>query len=177
MKKYHKKLTMLLVLGTLCITLSGCGESKTSNELKEYRTQMETILGNISEINSNMNDIDESSEAAVEELLSYLDSLEGEFASMAELTAPSQFSSIDELADQAYDNMVTTNEMYHEAFSNSSYNEYVAEAALEYYERVNKRLQIIIQLLHGETPEGDGVTVTTDTTTTSPLKSYNDSKE
>ena len=68
--------------------------------------------------------------------------------------------------------MTTANEMYHEAFSNGSYNEYIAEAADEYYARVNKRLQFIILILHNETPEGDGVTVTTSTTTTSPIESF-----
>jgi len=157
----HKGLIFITAV-LVALALSGCGESKESAALKQYHSDMETVLQNISDINTAMNSIDAQSETATDELLSCFDSLEAEFSTMAGLTAPNQFSSIDELADEAMENMISANEMYHEAFSNGSYNEYIAEAADEYYARVNKRLRFIIQILHGETPEGDGVTVIID---------------
>lgn len=166
------RVLMSAALAFSLLTLGGCGKGAKSDVLAEYHGQMETILDHITEINDSMNEINPDSETAVDELLSYFDALQEEFGIMADLTAPEQFSSIDELADEALENMITANEMYHEAFSNGSYNEYIAEAADEYYARVNKRLQFIILILHNETPEGDGVTVTTSITTTSPIESF-----
>ncbi len=170
---FHRFLLTMALALTL-FTLGGCGKQAKPDKLEEYHSQMETILNNIADINDSMNQIDPDAETAVDELLSCFDSLQTEFGAMADLSAPEQFSSIDELADEALENMITANEMYHEALSNGSYNEYIAEAADEYYARVNKRLQYIILILHNETPEGDGVTVTTNITTTSPIKSLQD---
>ena len=176
MKQFSRYFTALFLL-TMTMVLTSCGKSQESEELKTYRTQMDTVFQNISDINDTMNNIDTESETATDDLLSCFDSLESELSGMADLTAPSQFSSVDKLADEAYENMTTANELYHEAFSNGSYNEYTAEAASEYYARVNKRLQYIIQILHGETPEGDGVTVTMESGTKTSLPDFDETTE
>jgi hypothetical protein len=51
-------------------------------------------------------------------------------------------------------------ELYHQVFENGEYDEAIAEAAGEYYDRANIRIQYIITILHGEIPEGEGVTYT-----------------
>lgn len=166
---------LFLLIGSLLLT--SCGNSQEAEQLKAYRTEMDTIFQSISDINDTMNNIDTESETATDELLSCFDSLEAELSAMSQLTAPDQFSSIDQLADEALENMTTANELYHDAFSNGSYNEYTAEAAGEYYARVNKRLQYIIQILHGETPEGDGVTVTMESGTRASLLNLEETTE
>lgn len=176
MRHFSRFITTIFFLA-VTIILTSCGKSQESEELKAYRTQMDTVFQNISDINDTMNTIDTESETATDDLLSCFDSLETELSGMAEFTAPTQFSSIDKLADEAYENMTTANELYHEAFSNGSYNEYTAEAASEYYARVNKRLQYIIQILHGETPEGDGVTVTMESGTKTSLPDFEETTE
>lgn len=50
-------------------------------------------------------------------------------------------------------------ESYHEAFGESSYNEYTAEYARENYERAYKRITVIIKLLHGEDISDLGATI------------------
>lgn len=172
---FHLCTALLLLTGSLFLT--SCGKSQEAEQLKTYRTEMDTIFQNISDINDTMNNIDTETETATDDLLSCFDSLEAELSAMSQLTAPDQFSSIDELASEALENMTTANELYHEAFSNGSYNEYTAEAASEYYARVNKRLQYIIQILHGETPEGDGVTVTMESGTRTSLKNLGETTE
>ena len=176
MKQFSRSF-ILCFLFMMSLALTSCGKSQDSGELQTYRTQMDTAFQNISDINETMNSIDTESETATDDLLACFDSLETELSDMATLTAPSQFSSVDKLADEAYENMTTANELYHEAFSNGSYNEYTAKAAGEYYARVNKRLQYIIQILHGETPEGDGVTVTMESGTKTSLPDFEETTE
>ena len=50
--------------------------------------------------------------------------------------------------------------LYHTAYEGETYDEGSAQAAREYYDRTNIRLQYIITILHGEIPEGEGVTYT-----------------
>ena len=47
-----------------------------------------------------------------------------------------------------------------QAYEGDTYDEAVAGAAREYYDRANIRIQYIITILHGEIPEGEGVTYT-----------------
>ena len=48
---------------------------------------------------------------------------------------------------------------YHNAYSNGSYNEYMADYAGENYARAYKRIQIILAFLHGEQPEDEDLTI------------------
>ena len=50
--------------------------------------------------------------------------------------------------------------LFHSAYEGDTYDEALGQAALEYYERTNIRIQYIITILHGEIPEGEGVTYT-----------------
>ena len=107
-----------------------------------------------------MNAIDPTSQDAVPQLLAYLDGLQNEITWMAELEVPEQFSAAESLADEADENMKEAVALFHEAYEGDTYDEALGQAALEYYERVNVRIQYIITILHGEIPEGEGVTYT-----------------
>lgn len=155
-----KRSIIMACLLSLSLTFSGCGETEESKALEAYREQMDAVFTNITDIHATMNAIDADSETATTQLLDCFDSLQTELNTMAEITVPDQFAGIEDLADEAAENMVQANALFHESFGNGSYNEYKAEAANEYYARVNKRLQIILQLFHGETPDLEGVTVT-----------------
>ena len=50
--------------------------------------------------------------------------------------------------------------MYHSAYETDVFDEPTAQAAREYYDRANIRIQYIISILHGEIPEGEGITYT-----------------
>ena len=50
--------------------------------------------------------------------------------------------------------------LFHTAYDGETYDEGSEQAALEYYNRTNIRIQYIITILHGEIPEGEGVTYT-----------------
>lgn len=137
--------------------MTGCGEDK---ELTKYKTQMESFFQEVETIHNSMNGIDPDSDNALDELFNCLDDLDTLFADMAAIDVPESFSNIEELADEASENMTLAVENYHNAYSKDSYNEYTASTANEYYQRANKRIHYIIDILHGEIPEGDDVIVT-----------------
>lgn len=149
---------MILCAILLCgLCLSGCGEDET---LTAYQEDMNTFFEHIADYNDGMNAIDASADDATQQLLSYLDQLEAEIAWMAELETPDQFSAADSLADEADENMRQAVELYHRAYEAEVFDEAAAQAAKEYYERANLRIQYIIMILHGEIPEGEGIIYT-----------------
>ena len=156
-----KKLLTLLLAACFSLSITGCGEDK---ELTKYKDEMDTFFSEIEVIHNKMNSIDPESETALDELFQCLDELDAEFASMAELKVPDEFSSLESLADEASENMTLAVENYHNAYSVDSYNEYTAATADEYYARANKRIQYMIDILHGNMPEGDDVIITTEDT-------------
>lgn len=145
----------LCVLCFVCFT--GCGKDEA---LDAYKTDMETFFNNIAEINDNMNSIDVTQDGYVTEILGYLDSLDEEVAWMAELEVPEEFSAVDSLADEASENMTQAVSYYHMAYEGEEYDANMEAAAHEYYDRANTIIQYIITILHGEIPEGEGVTYT-----------------
>lgn len=147
------------VLGAaFCIVmLVGCGKNQA---LEQYQADMTIFFEQISMYNDGMNSIDASAEDATNRILDYLDKVEEEIAWMAQLEVPSQFSAVEDLADEADENMKQAVALYHQAYEGDIFDEAVAQAAKEYYDRANIRIQYIITILHGEIPEGEGVTYT-----------------
>lgn len=140
----------------LIFLLTACGENET---LTTYQEDMNTFFERAAEYNDNMNAIDRNSDTAVVELLGYLDAFAEDIEWMAGLEVPEQFSAVESLADEADENMKEAMTLFHAAYDDG-YDEASAQAALEYYDRVNIRIQYIIVILHGEIPEGEGVTYT-----------------
>lgn len=141
---------MILSALLLCIILTGCGEDK---ELIGFKSEIDAFCKEIAEIDRGINNIDPQSENARQELLGYLDQADEAFKKLAVLAVPEEFSYIEELADKASEDMTQAVSLYHDAFGDTSYNEYVFDYASEYYKRAYKRLTYIITLLHGEVPE------------------------
>lgn len=139
------------------LLLTACGENE---ELTAYQEDMTTFFERAAEYNDQMNAIDRTSDTAVIELLGYLDAFAEDIAWMAQLEVPDRFSAVESLADEADENMKEAVALYHDAYGDNSYDEASAQAAREYYDRTNIRLQYIITILHGEIPEGEGVIYT-----------------
>ena len=150
------KVRMLFAVGLVLVMLTACGEDP---ELTRFRQSMDEFCTKVSEIDTNINNINADSENAATELLAYLDELDLVFQSFARLDFPEEFDYLEELADQSSECMTEAVKSYHEAFSNGSYNEYTAEYAKEYYSRAYKRVQIIITFLHGEEPDDEDLTI------------------
>lgn len=154
-----RKISVLLLMVFLCgLVLTGCG--KTEEALDEYQVNMATFFNHISEYHNNMNAIDVNEEGYVTTLLDYLDQLDAELSWMAGLEVPSEFSAVESLADEASENMSQAVSLFHTAYEGETFDAATEQAAREYYERANVRLQYIVTILHGEIPEGEGVTYT-----------------
>lgn len=141
----------------LAFLFTACGQDET---LTAYQEDMNTFFERAGEYNDNMNAIDRDSDTAVTELLGYLDAFAEDIEWMAGLEVPDQFSAVESLADEADENMKEAVSLFHTAYEGDPFDEPSYEAALEYYDRTNVRLQYIITILHGEIPEGEGVTYT-----------------
>ena len=152
-----KKLLTLLLATCFTLSITGSGEEK---ELTEYKEKMDSFFSEIEIIHNKMNTIDPESEDALADLFECLDELDSQFATMAAIEVPDEFSSLENLADEASENMSLAVENYHNSYSTDSYNEYTAATADEYYARANKRLQYMIDILHGKMPEGDDIIIT-----------------
>lgn len=158
-----RKQTSSLILSILSavLILTGCGKSDTA-ELDSYQASMSTFCDNIAYINDQINALDGTGESDVETLLGHLDTLDEQFAQMAELTVPNEFVTIEKLADEASENMTMAVSYYHEAYGSGTFNQNYADAAYEYYTRANTRLGYILKVLHREEITDDNVKYITD---------------
>lgn len=139
------------------LLFTACGQDE---ELTAYQEDMNTFFERAKEYNDKMNAIDSASDTAVIELLGYLDAFAEDIEWMAGLEVPNQFSAVESLADEADENMKEAVALFHAAYAGDTFDEPSEQAAREYYDRTNIRLQYIITILHGEIPEGEGVTYT-----------------
>lgn len=160
MKKHIITLILPIILAVLAVT--GCGSNKTADELSSYQASMTTFCDNIAYINDQINSLDGTGESDVETLLNNLDTLDDQFIQMAELDVPEKFSTIENLADEASENMTMAVSYYHEAYDSGTFNANYADAAYEYYTRANTRLGYILQILHGEEITDENVKYVTD---------------
>lgn len=151
------KRTSLLAALLAAVLLTGCGESK---ELKSFRESFDTFCTNVAELDASINGIDASAEDASSQLLMLLDELDVRFQELAALEIPKQFDYLENLADEASENMTLAVENYHTAFEADMYDADAAELAAGYYERAYKRVQYMITFLQGDVPDDENVQIT-----------------
>ena len=150
------KVRMLFAAVMTVILLTACGEDP---ELTQFRNSIDEFCTKVSEIDTSINNIDDQSENAISELLSYLDELDLTFQSFASLDFPEEFDYLEDLADESSQYMTEAVTSYHAAYSNNSYDQATAEYAKSNYSRAYKRIQIIITFLHGEKPSDADLTI------------------
>lgn len=159
------KIVAIILSAVMALSLSACSASSGSKELNEYKKSMESFFSALEKADETINAIDPDNQEAMELLYESFADLESAYYTMAELTvpledAPDTFVYIEPLADEAYDYMLQASEYMHDAYSDSSYNENVLEAAMECYKRASKRVLYIIDLLHGEIPSDENISIT-----------------
>lgn len=136
--------------------LTACGEDPL---LAQFRKDMDAFCTKISEIDTAINSIDADADNATSELLACLDDLDIVFQAFARLDFPEEFDYLESLADESSEFMTEAVKNYHDAYSNNSYNESIAQYAKQYYIKAYKRVQIIISFLHGEIPSDADLTI------------------
>lgn len=152
--KTKRYLLLTAVLSSMLLT--GCAGDK---ELATFRESFEEFCTDVAEIDSSINNIDANSENAPAELLALLDQLEVEFQDLAALDVPEEFAYMENLADEASENMGLAVDNYHTAFESETHDAYAANIASQYYERAYKRIQYMITFMHGEVPDDENVSV------------------
>ena len=153
-----KKTALLLALVVGMLT-TGCA-GQTNEELESYKESMTKFYNELSGYNDAINNIDPNSEGAKSELLGYLDNMNESYKTMAQVQIPEEFSGISDIAVEAADYMQMADEFYHQAYDND-FDEESEALASQYYQRANNRVLVMLQVLHGEVPSGEGITVTT----------------
>ena len=142
-------LISLLSIAVSTFSLCGCG-NKVTEELDVYKASMETFFENIAYLDTQINALDGHNDSDVDQLLSYLDTLDQQMIQLADLAVPEDFANVDDLADEASQNMTMAVSYFHQAYEGESFNQNYADAAFEYYSRANLRINYIIKILHGE---------------------------
>lgn len=157
--KKEKKTYLLTAVLLVSALLAGCGKNA---ELDKFYSEMDDFTAQVNISFDNLNSVDPESETGVEDMLAAMDDLAAQFTVLADIEVPRQFSAVEDLADEAGENMTEAARLYREAYADEEYNENVASAALEYYNRAVKRLNYISLILQGEMPTDDSITIITE---------------
>lgn len=149
-----KKLSVQSLLSvTICLmiligALSGCGK-KENSELKAFQTELDEFTVSIADLDTKINNINPTSDNAVNELLSYYDMLDVEFAELAEIVVPEEYNDVERLADRASEYMSEAVSYYHVAFEGEYLDEDIFNLASSYYEKAFTFVNYIGQVLMG----------------------------
>lgn len=148
----RRKRFLLLTGLVAAITLSACG---TDPELQQLKKDMDAFCDSVAELHESINNIDAEAANASELALDYLDDLDKEFQKFAEFDFPEEYDYLEKLADEAGEYMSEAVRSYHEAYADGGYDENTGNYARENSARALKRLQVILDILHGDTPTED----------------------
>lgn len=159
------KTRTLLIAATMSACLFGCGgASDDEKALADFSTKISGFTEYIKDADTQINSLDVSDKDSVDQLLAILDDMDEEFQKLAEIDAPMQYQDVENLADEASENMSLAVSCYHTFFETESASGEDAADAYEYYTRAMKRVKYIgYMLAGGEIPEEENVTIYEDT--------------
>ena len=108
LKKYI--LSALVLAGMLVFT--GCGEKE---ELTMFKEEISNFYTEVSALEAELDSIDEQSENAVSTIMISLEQMNEQFQKLAEIEVPTEFISVEELAEDAASYMYEAVRLYGEA--------------------------------------------------------------
>ncbi|MBQ7841675.1 MAG: hypothetical protein IJ390_14490 [Lachnospiraceae bacterium] len=154
-----KKIKQIFLIAICCLFISGCGDDP---KLTQFHNEIDSFYESLSTSVSALENIDPASESAVDDMLTQLDTLSVLFGNLAAIEIPEEFENIEELADEASEYMTEAGALYREAYADNGYDDSLAAAAGENYNRAMKRINYIAILLQGRIPEGEDVMIVTE---------------
>lgn len=155
-KDRYKMCSMLLAV---CLCVSACGKTDEEKALADFSSSISAFTTTIKDADTKINELDVTAESASEELLDILDQLQEEFEKLAQLPVPDQYHSIEDLADEASENMNNSVSYFHTAYEADTFDPQDADIAYQYYTRAMTRIEYIGYVLSGDIPENEHVTV------------------
>lgn len=160
----NRKINNIAIISILALALTGCGyKTEEEKALATFSNSISSFTNTVFSIDMQMNELDVTDENASADILLMLDNLELEFQSLAELSAPEQYLSIEPLADEASENMSLAVSYFHSAYEADEFNATDADIAHQYYERAMTRIEYIGYILTGEIPDLDNIIIHEDT--------------
>lgn len=147
-----KKLAIFVLLSVM---LTGCGNEDPA--MTKFQKEMNDFCNNVKSIDTSINQItnitaDEAGlAAATAKLLYQLDRLDDEFAKFSNIDFPAAYDYLEQYADEAGDYMTEAVKSYHTVYEDN-YTKSMEDYARENYSRAYKRVQIILDVLHGKDP-------------------------
>ena len=152
---------LIILIISLSVCLFGCG--KTTDEekaLADFSEKISDFTEYIKETDEKINNLDPADKASIDSLLQILDDMDDAFQAFSEIDAPTQYQDIENLAQEASENMSLAVSYYHAFFENEPFSEQDADTAYDYYKRAMKRVRYIgYMLTGGEIPEDENVTI------------------
>ena len=149
-KLIFSKIRVFLISAITSACLLGCGSSSDAEkELADFSSKISNFTEYVKEADAQINALDVTDKASIDSLLTILDEMDGEFKELAEIDAPAQYQDVENLADEASQNMSLAVSGYHSFFENEAFSEEEAAAAYEYYTRAMKRVKYIGYMLAG----------------------------
>lgn len=153
------KFKVLIISALLSFSLFTCGCGKDA-ELTKYEEEVTAFIDSVGDIKLQMEEIDINSDSAIVDTLICLDEMQEQFYFLAEMDVPTEFASIESLADEASEYMTEAVSLYHQVFEAEEYDAASADVAAQNYDRAMKRLSYISTLLQGELPEDENIIIT-----------------
>ncbi|MBR7089643.1 MAG: hypothetical protein IKI46_04010 [Lachnospiraceae bacterium] len=161
MKIRFKIITIMLSV----LLIAGCGSSEAegteSEELKQFRTQVDTFCQTISDIDAQINSIDTATENYATDIMNSLNSLNTAFADFAAIDFPADYDYLEHLADEASVYMSEAVTLYGQVYTDNSLNSQAMQdkynEASTSYANAFKRIKVIMTFLNGEVSEDANV--------------------
>lgn len=156
----HNYKPMITAACLLAVFMTGCGkQSEQEKELEAFSKSMADFAIEIQNADEEIDEIDVENVNAAQDLLNILDNLEETFYELSETSVPSHYQGIEDLADEAYENMTNAVSFYHSAYESEPFSPEDAEIAFQYYSRAMTRVEYIGYVLTGNVPKNENVTV------------------
>ena len=152
---------LIILIISLSVCLFGCSSSNDEEKaLADFSEEISDFTDYIKETDEKLNNLDATDKSAIDELLEILDDMDETFQALAEIDAPTQYQDIENLAQEASENMSLAVSHYHAFFENEPFSAEDADTAYDYYARAMKRVRYIgYMLTGGEIPEDENVII------------------
>lgn len=153
------KLIFLAVSMSIC--LFGCSSADAEEKaLADFSEEISDFTEYIKEADAQINSLDATDQSSIDSLLAILDDMDAEFQKLSEIDAPAQYQDVENLAQEASENMSLAVSYYHSFFENEPFSVQDADTAYDYYARAMKRVRYIgYMLTGGEIPEEENVII------------------